>query len=529
MDIGLLIRDALGGGREGTAAELPALSLEDGPTWTYAELNAYANRCANALLGLGIGPGDRVGALLYNSLEYLGFYFGAARVGAVVVRLNWRLAAAELRFAIEDAGCRALVVHDRLAAELTDDVTAGVEHLVYLPYEDGEDEGAVEPPPGAHGEELFAAASTDEPEVAPPDSGDRLMIMYTSGTSGRPKGAVWTHGNSLAYAAMQATAYGFDAGSVAMTTGPLFHVGSLENLLLAALLVKGHGVLTRSGGFDSGRVLTAMERRGVTDALLQTSVLYDALRSGAIGARDLGAMRMLYTGGTDVERWALDALAEQAPGVAVSTLYGLTEGGACSTREVLDRDRLEEGSVGWPLPLTEVRIRREDGGDAAVDEAGEVCVRSGSSAREYWNKPEASAETFAGGWCRTGDLGRLRPDGRLQITGRLKDMIRSGGENIYPVEIENAVMELDAVIEVAVIAVPDEKYGETVCAVVVLADGAELSAEELVAHCRERLASYKKPRHVVFVDELPRSHTGKVEKAALREAYAHLGEVGVDA
>ncbi len=524
MDIGLLIRDALGVRREGWAGDRSALSLEDGPTWTYAELNAYANRCANALLGLGIGSGDRVGALLYNSLEYLGFYFGAARIGAVVVRLNWRLAPAEVRFAIDDAGCRALVVHDRLAADLPVAVTAGVEHLICLPYEDG-----VEAPAEAFTEEFIAAADPGEPDVAPPDAGDRLMIMYTSGTSGRPKGAVWTHGNSLAYAAMQVTAYDFDRTSVAMTTGPLFHVGSLENLLLAALMVKGHGVLIRSGGFDSARVLGAMEARGVTDALLQTSLLYDALRSGAIGARSLGPMRMLYTGGTDVAQWALDALAEQLPGVAVSTLYGLTEGGAVSTREVLDRDDLEEGSVGYPMPLTEVRVRREDGTDAEADEVGEICVRSGSSAREYWNKPEASAETFAGGWCRTGDLGRLRADGRLQITGRLKDMIRSGGENIYPVEIENVLMALGEVADAAVIAVPDAKYGEAVCAVVVLEPGAVLGADAVVERCRQELASYKKPRHVVFLDELPRSHTGKVEKAALREAYRDLGSVGVDA
>jgi fatty-acyl-CoA synthase len=524
VDIGLLIRDALGDRREGWAGDRPALSLEDGPTWTYADLNAYANRCANALLALGIGSGDRVGALLYNSLEYLGFYFGAARIGAVVVRLNWRLAPAEVRFAIDDAGCRALIVHDRLAADLPASVTAGVEHLICMPYEDG-----VEAPAGALTEEFIAAADPGEPPVAPPDSGDRLMIMYTSGTSGRPKGAVWTHGNSLAYAAMQVTAYGFDGTSVAMTTGPLFHVGSLENLLLAALLVKGHGVLIRSGGFDSSRVLGAMEARGVTDVLLQTSLLYDALRTGAIGARSLGSMRMLYTGGTDVAQWALDALAEQLPGVAVSTLYGLTEGGAVSTREILDRDDLEEGSVGYPMPLTEVRVRREDGTDTNTDEVGEICVRSGSSAREYWNKPEASAETFAGGWCRTGDLGRLRADGRLQITGRLKDMIRSGGENIYPVEIENVLIAIEEVADAAVIAVPDEKYGETVCAVVVLAPGAELGVDALVEHCREQLASYKKPRHVVFVPELPRSHTGKVEKAALREAYRDLGSVGADA
>jgi fatty-acyl-CoA synthase len=524
MDVGLLIRDALGGPPHESAAELPALSLEDGPTWTYAELNAYANRCANALLGLGIRPGDRVGALLYNSLEYVGFYFGAARIGAVVVRLNWRLAPAELRFAIDDAGCRALVVHDRLAADLPPETIAGIEHLVCLAFE-----GALEAPAGAHTEELIATADPGEPDLAPPDAGDRLMIMYTSGTSGRPKGAVWTHGNSLAYAAMQVTAYGFDASSVAMTTGPLFHVGSLENLLLAALMVKGHGVLMRSQNFDPDRVVKAMEHRGVTDALLQTSILYEALRAGAIGAHELGSMRMLYTGGTDVEAWALDALAEQLPGVPVSTLYGLTEGGACSTREVLDRDRLEKGSVGFPLPLTEVRVRREDGGEAAVDEVGEICVRSGSSAREYWNKPQATAETFAGGWCRTGDLGRIRPDGRLQITGRLKDMIRSGGENVYPVEVESVLMALPEVADAAVIAVPDRKYGETVCAVVVAEAGAELSAEAVVKHCRAQLASYKKPRHVVFVDELPRSHTGKVEKAALREAYRDLGSVGADA
>ena len=524
MDIGLLIRDALSAQRSEREAARPALSLEDGPTWTYAELGAYANRCANALIELGIRPGDRVGALLYNSLEYLGFYFGAARIGAVVVRLNWRLAAGELRFAIEDAGCGALVLHDRLAADLPPEVTAGVEHVICLPSEE-----EVTVPAGAHTSELFDAASPEEPDVAPPAAGDRLMIMYTSGTSGRPKGAVWTHGNSLAYAAMQVTAYGLDVDTVAMTTGPLFHVGSLENLLLGALMVKGHGVLTRSGSFDSNRMANTMANRRVTDALIQTSILYEALRGNAIGSHDLGSLRMLYTGGTDVQAWALDALAEQLPGVPVSTLYGLTEGGAVTTREVLDRARLVEGSVGTPLPLTEVRIRREDGGDAARGEIGEVCVRSGSSGREYWNKPEASAETFAGGWCRTGDLGRIREDGRLQITGRLKDMIRSGGENIYPVEIETVLLAHPEVVDVAVVAVPDRKWGETVCAVVVAEEGAGLSAEIVVEKCRAELAGYKRPRHVVFVEDLPRSHTGKIQKATLRDAYRHLGEGSGDA
>ena len=206
-------------------------------------------------------------------------------------------------------------------------------------------------------------------------------------------------------------------------------------------MVKGHGVLISSGGFDSSRVLGAMEARGVTDVLLQTSLLYDALRTDAIGARSLGsdadALHRRHRRRPVGARRARRATARRGRLDPLRADRGRSPSRPARSSTATD---LEEGSVGYPMPLTEVRVRREDGTDAETDEVGEICVRSGSSTREYWNKPEATAETFAGGWCRTGDLGHLRADGRLQITGRLKDMIRSGGENIYPVEIENVLI-----------------------------------------------------------------------------------------
>ena len=218
MDIGLLVRQHLQP-LAGQDADRPAISLEQEPAWSYRELDAYANRCSHTLLARGVGPGDRVGLLLANGPEHVGLYLGTVRTGAVAVRLNWRLSAAELAFAVADAGCRVLLVHDDLTGLV--DASTCAERIVV--------------PRGA-GDDPLRGASSEAPLVATPSSSDLAMIMYTSGTTGRPKGATWTHGASVMYAAMQVAAYGFDRSTVAMTTGPLFHVGSLENLALPALL-----------------------------------------------------------------------------------------------------------------------------------------------------------------------------------------------------------------------------------------------------------------------------------------------------
>jgi acyl-CoA synthetase (AMP-forming)/AMP-acid ligase II len=514
VDTGVLLR----GATRALADTLPdrvAISLEDEASWTYRELEEYANRAANALSGLGVCRGDRVGLFLYNSLEYVGLYFAITRLGAIAVRLNWRLASEELEYAIEDSGCSVVCVHDALLPEI-EPIRDRLDVRTFLGFSyDGAD---------------FPAWITDSrcvdesPSTAPsaptPGGEERAMIMYTSGTTGRPKGAVWTHAATVSFAAMQQLAWDYGPETVTMTTGPLFHVGSFEDLVLPTLLARGRAIVTRSRGFTIERVLELWEKLAVTDGALQPTMIYDMLRSPALSPARLRLQR-LYTGGTNVEQWALDRLGSELGDLEIVALYGLTEGGAISTWGKLGPEDFVGNVVGVPLPLSELRLARDDGTEVAGGEEGEVWVRSASSSREYWNKPQASAETFVDGWCRTGDLGRM-VEGRLHITGRSKDMIKSGGENVYPVEVENVLLEHPAVAEVAVIGVPDTTYHEAVCAVVVPSRLGEVDAGELVAYCRDRLAGYKKPRYVVAVEDLPRTVTGKVRKQELRERFEYI-------
>jgi fatty-acyl-CoA synthase len=256
------------------------------------------------------------------------------------------------------------------------------------------------------------------------------------------------------------------------------------------------------------------------------SVLYTLLRDEQLDLKLLASLRLIMSGGDPVQPWAMRAIDEKLPGVALQQGYGLTEGGSMVT--ILDpEDTLAHpDSVGRPFPLTEVRTMLASGEQASPGEVGEVWVRSPAISGVYWDRPEQSRQTFVDGWCRTGDLGRITPDGFLVITGRDKDMIRSGGENIYPAEVEAVLAEHPAVALVAVVGVPDAKYLEVGCAVV-RARETGASADELAArlraYARDHLAGYKCPRHYVFVDELPINTTGKIEKRVLRERYADIG------
>jgi fatty-acyl-CoA synthase len=356
-----------------------------------------------------------------------------------------------------------------------------------------------------------------------PQLDDAAMLMYTSGTTGRPKGALWTHGNTLWIAAMEATHWQYSSSTVAMTTGPLYHVGGFEDLLLPALYSGGHAVMSRSTGFSVERALDVIEQHGVTDCFLFPVMIYDAVNLPNISARNLSSLRRIVTGGSPILPWAVRKLGEVLPEVGLNIAYGLTEGGAITS--AMDPKFAEQhpDCVGRPLPLTEVRIVKDDGSEAPPGEDGEVWVRSPSVSSEYWNKPEESAKTFVDGFCRTGDAGAIVGPGLLKITGRKKDMILSGGENIYPAEIEAILTEHEAIKDAAVIGVPDARFHEAVCAVLTRQPGTEISEDEVIAYCRQRLAGYKKPRHVVFVDELPRNPTGKVLKYVLRDEYRHLG------
>jgi fatty-acyl-CoA synthase len=496
-----------------------AISVDGHESLTYQQLRDRRNQFAHRLLEAGVKPGDRVGMMLVNTLDYVVLYFAIARIGAIAVRLNFRLSAHELEFIINDSGCSVVFTHSSRAAQL-EPIRESLAVRRWFCLMDGD----VPAPDWADLPDV-ESASADDPPVPRPDGSGEVMLMYTSGTTGRPKGSVWTHHNTLWAASNQANLWSLTSDDVVMTTGPLYHVGGFESMFLPALLVHGTGVMTSSGGLTIERIINTIRTAGVTHALLYAFALYDLLRKPDLDPADLSSLRLVVCGGDVVQPWAVEAMHERFPGVGVSNAYGLTEGGSVVT--ALDpRFSLEHpASAGSPIPLTQVKTMLENGEPASVEEVGEIWVRSPAISGTYWNLKEESERTFAGGWCRTGDLGRVNSEGFLEITGRLKDMIRSGGENIYPAEIEAVLAEHPGVAGVALIAVPDEKYLEVGCAVVQAADPATASdlEEDLRRFAGERLARYKCPRHYAFVDVLPRNAAGKVQKRELRDRFAVLG------
>jgi len=520
VDIGFLTRQA-GWSATRVDPNHPAISFEAQETVTYGRLHKRVNSYANHLLSLGVAPGDRVAILLYNCIEYWLVYLGVARIGAIAVRLNFRLAAEELQYAICDSGSTVLCAD----SSLLDRLEPNLAHLPVRRYVCRTSKGEV-PATWAESWAGFEKAPDAEPQVPNPDLNDPAMLMYTSGTTGRPKGALWTHGNTCWFAAMQALQWRFTAATTVMVTGPLYHVGGIENLSSPALAMGGHVVLLSSTGFDIARTLRIAGHHQVTDILLFPYMIYELLTLPNRAELDLSSIRRIITGGDPILPAASEQLLSAYPWIDLVQAYGLTEGTPIAACGRPGDIRVHPESVGVPVPFTEISIRRDDGSVLAQGSAGEVWTRSPAVAREYWGNPEATAQTFVDGWCRTGDIGLVNEDGLLVISGRKKDMIRSGGENIYPAELEDVLMRHPAIKEAAVIGVAHARLSETVCAVVVPIAGAQVSETEVIEHCVAHLASYKKPRYIVFTDALPRTASGKVIKQVLREHYQGLGKNG---
>jgi acyl-CoA synthetase (AMP-forming)/AMP-acid ligase II len=511
----------------GNDADRPALSLEDGETWSYADLAEQADRYAKGLWAQGVRGGDRVGLLLANSLEYVALYLAITRLGAIAVRLNWRLTGEELRYALCDSGAVVLCLHGRFAATVAPVLAETPARSSILFVLDDELDATSELADATPAAELGGADLVDVPAAEPgPDT--PCMIMYTSGTTGFPKGALWTHANTLWFGALQAMHWRYDSSAVHLSTTPMFHVSGFEDWLLPVLLRGGHAVVMRSSGLTVNRILEVLRHHRVRDVFLLPATIYELVSRSDFDQLELPHLRRVLTGGSPILAWAVDRIRERFPQVRMEQAYGLTEGGGMTS--VMDPERLDDHrtSVGRPLPLTEVKVVDPVSGvELPPDSDGELWTRSPSVCIGYWGKPEATAQTFVDGWCRTGDLARVTPDGYLYIIGRLKDMIISGGENIYPAEIENVLAEHPAVREAAVIGVPDPTWGETPCAVIVTAKGTAVTPDNLVTYCRTRLAAYKCPRHVLIVDELPRNASGKVLKRSLRDKYAYVGQPAV--
>lgn len=493
-----------------------AIQLEGEEKWTYKQLNEKARAYANQLKSVGIQKGDRVGILLYNCLEYIALYFAVAKIGAIAVRLNFRLTANELDYAINDSGVKLLAFHSSLQDRI-EPIRDAIPVERYICLQENDDKL----PEWALSWDVIEGGSTDFIEETVYLE-DPVMLMYTSGTTGYPKGAIWTHNNTFWFSSMQVMKWGFTGDEISLTTGPLYHVGAMEDIALPTLLVGGTVIISKSKGFEIERTLNNIVNNKVTDAFLFPFMIYEWLHLDNYDSFDLSNLKRIYTGGDSVLPWAIEKMNKVYPHIELIQVYGLTEGtpiaASLDNKDILTKYH----TVGKPMPLTDIKIVNEDGSEAKVNEVGEILTKSPAVSKGYWGKPEETKKTFVDGWCKTGDLGMIDEDGFLIISGRKKDMIRSGGENIYAAELEDVFYRHEAIQEVAIIGIPDPQYIETVCAVIVKKEGYELTEEDIIEYSQKYLASYKKPRKVVFVDKLPRTASGKVQKYILRERYKNL-------
>ncbi len=477
---------------------------------TFAELNARCNRLANALRASGVRPGERVGLLLMNSAEFIEAFFALAKIGAVVVPLNWRLMADELEFILADSGTRWLIFGEEFLDNVAELYRRGdkteIQHWLQVC-------GKQEIAPFAQSYQAFRDAAVDaEPEPAGRDD-DMLYIMYTSGTTGLPKGVVHTHGTAIWGVLTIAATIEYREGDRYLAALPMFHVGALTPL--AVNVYRGvTSVVMRA--FDPRLAWQLIEREQITAGLMVPAMLNFMLQSGGHQRCDFSALRWIMTGAAPVPVALTLKYAEL--GIGVLQVYGLTE--SCGPACVMDSEHAlaRPESTGKAFFHTEVRVVGEDGTPCAPGVPGEVVVRGAHVMREYWNRPQATAETLKDGWLYTGDVAVMDEDGFVAIQDRMKDMIISGGENVYPAEIEGVLSAHPQIVEAAVIGQASDKWGESPLAVVVRGDDS-LTAEDVLAYCHDRLAGYKRPQAVEFVDEIPRNPSGKILKRVLREQY----------
>ncbi|MFW0775195.1 o-succinylbenzoate--CoA ligase [Paenarthrobacter nitroguajacolicus] len=487
-------------------------------TLSYADLADRTDRLANALKDRGVTKGDRVAYLGENHPSFVETFFACGLLGAIFVPLNTRLAAPELRFQLRDSGARLLISAASLETVAASScVDTDVTHRLVVAPDGGSDGSVVKLPSGVehYGEVLEAATAAPLDEAVTLD--DAAMILYTSGTTGKPKGALLTHGNITWNSINTVVDMDLNRNDVALMISPLFHVASLDMGLLPMLL-KGATVVLEAK-FDAGRVLELVGQHEVTTLNGVPTTFQMLCDHPGWSTADLTSLDKLTCGGSAVPNRVLEAY--EARGIGFTSCYGMTETSPGATMLPAARSKEKAGSAGLPHFFTDVRIADPLGGVAALGEVGEIQISGPNVIKEYWNRPEATVESYSDStWFRSGDIGYQDGEGFLFVSDRIKDMIISGGENIYPAEVEAAIAQLPAVGSVAVIGIDDPKWGEVPRAIVTLRDGESLTEEQLRSHLEGRLARYKIPKSVVFVEEMPRTASGKIRKMDLRKHYA---------
>jgi long-chain acyl-CoA synthetase len=478
---------------------------------SYRELDAGANRVANALVQAGLAPGDRVCVLDKSHDAFFEVLFGIAKAGGVFTPVNWRLAPPEIAYLVNDAEAPVLFVGEEFAdalesvqgdlAEVRKVVCWGGERPGWTPYRE------------------FCSGVSDVDPHRDGQVDETAWQLYTSGTTGHPKGAELTHRNLMEVASVGVMEFGSVAtGDVALICMPLYHIGGSG---YAVCLFYGGAKLVVTRDVNPEEILELIESQKVTHAFFVPALINFLLQHPRCRDTDFSSLRRILYGASPIPGDLLVAALEGF-GCEFAQVYGLTE--TTGVVVLLPPEEHVPGSArlrtcGRPTFGTELRIVDGEGRECAVGEVGEIAIRGPMVMKGYWKRPEATAEAIRDGWFHTGDAGYLDEDGYLAIHDRVKDMIVSGAENVYPAEVESVLFAHPEVADVGVIGVPDERYGEAVKAIVVRTPGSTLGERQLIDHCRGKLAGYKRPRSVDFVDSLPRNPTGKILKRELRERY----------
>ena len=478
--------------------------------FTYQQVDQRANQVANSILKLGIKKGERVAILLMNGVEYYESFLGLAKIGAVSVPLNWRLVADELTYILKDAGATTLIYGSDFA-ELAADLHgrgAATDLRHWIELSEGKERNAF----ASEYEDFISNGSPEAPEIDAGDDDD-LFIMYTSGTTGLPKGVLHSH-NTIAWALITASNTADirfrDRYSIAL---PMFHVGALQPVL-NTIYMGCTAVLLRQ--FDPKLMWEVTESEKISITLAVPAMLNFMLMVPDFEKYDISNLRWILSGASPVPASLIERYRDI--GIEIHQVYGLTEAGGPGTLIGPDDAMVKIGSAGKAFFHTSVRVVDGDGADVAPGVPGELLVKGAHVMKCYWNNPEATAEAIRDGWLYTGDIALRDEDGFITIHDRVKDMIISGGENVYPAELENVIAGHPGVADVAVIGTPSERWGESPLAVVVRKDKA-LSEADVLQHCDGKLARFKQPKGAVFIEEIPRNPTGKPLKRLLREQF----------
>jgi long-chain acyl-CoA synthetase len=487
MNVGSIITDSAVRDPQQVAIRLDDVDL------SYGLLDQASARLAGILIDKGFAKGDRVGIMLPNIPYFTICYYGVLRAGGVVVPMNVLLKQRAVAFYLSDSGAKLVFAWEGFAENAQPGSRdAGADCVVVAP--------------GAFEQSL--AASAPVPEVVDGDDEDTAVLLYTSGTTGTPKGAELTHRNMLCNCEVMRRTFGLDAGTVTLGALPLFHAFGQTCALNTTMLAGG--TLTLVPRFDPGKTLEVIQRDRVT-VFEGVPTMFGAMLHHPERERyDTSTLELCASGGSAMPVELMRGF-EEAFGCQVLEGYGLSETSPVASFNRRDRER-KPGSIGVPIEGVEMKVVDDQDIEVPQGEIGEITIRGHNVMKGYWNRPEATAEVMRGGWFHTGDIARVDEDGYFFIVDRKKDMIIRGGYNVYPREIEEILYEHPAVREASVVGIPHAEYGEEVCAAIALKEGASVTPEELRDHVKEQVAGYKYPRHIWFVDELPKGPTGKILK-----------------